>query len=214
MSSGKDGAAIEREELSRELHDGVGQWLSAASIYCKLLRDKLGSGGECEEELNAIEHLVGKAQDEVRFLSYSMAGAELREYGLASAIEALARRFQDLTNSIEVHSELRVEKECADEREEKVEFELYRVLQEFLTNALKYSDGERVDIYFERGPEGSFLRATDNGSGFDPSSVRNKGIGLRSMEERVRSIGGSFELRTALGNGVMIEVKVPEVKEE
>lgn len=205
----KNGSAIEREELSRELHDGVGQWLSAASIYCKLLRDKLGSDGEGEEELRAIEDLVNKAQDEVRFLSYSMAGAELKECGLASALEALAQRFQNLSNSTEVRTDIRDLYKGGSEREEKVEFELYRVVQEFLTNALKYSNGYRIDLLFDRGPEGVHLRACDHGSGFDPSKLQNKGVGMRSMEERVRSVDGTFELHAAPGRGVTIEVKVP-----
>ena len=86
---------------------------------------------------------------------------------------------------------------------------LFRVVQEALQNAIKYSKAREVSVHLAGGPLGLTLTVVDDGVGFDVDAVWGKGLGLVSMKERLEAIGGSFEIRSNPGDGTRVEATVP-----
>jgi signal transduction histidine kinase len=86
---------------------------------------------------------------------------------------------------------------------------LFRIVQEALQNALKYSRAHRVSVHLSGGPDGLALTIVDDGVGFDVNAAWGKGLGLISMSERLEAIGGTLEIRSKPGTGTRLEVRAP-----
>lgn len=195
------------KELGNELHDGVGQWLTAAGMYCKVLKGKIDPEQDGWEDLEHLEELIDKAQDEIRFLSYSLSGVDLENLSFEEGIRSLLNRYQGLPTAPRIHADLKNLEDASFCSKEK--HSIFRVIQEFLNNSLKYSNADQVWMLFEKGPEEVRLHLEDDGKGFDPKEVREEGLGLRSMENRILEIGGTMKIESAPGEGVRMEIMLP-----
>ncbi|MEU1409358.1 GAF domain-containing sensor histidine kinase [Streptomyces sp. NPDC005728] len=199
--------AEERSRLAHELHDAVSQKLfslrlTAQAAAALIDRDPARAKGE----LHQVASLAAEAADELRAAVVELRPAALDEDGL---IATLRTQIQVLDRAHTarvtfVGSGFRALPAAQEEA-------LLRVAQEALHNALRHSGAEHVDVTVGRHGCGAVLRITDDGSGFDPKSVRRAGrhLGLVSMRDRASGVGGALTVESAPGKGTTIEMEVP-----
>jgi signal transduction histidine kinase len=200
----------ERARVSRELHDSVGQALTAIRLHLALLQKEAGiRGGRPGEILDGLFALADETLEEIRQMAFELRPAILDDVGLPAAVRIYAERFAK-------RSGIRVDLECPPElglRSPVAEASLFRVIQEALTNVAKHAGAACVRVKLERTPEGLVLDVADDGCGFDPSprdaGEFRGGFGILSMRERVEALDGSFTLRTAAGHGTSLHMEVP-----
>jgi two-component system NarL family sensor kinase len=201
----------ERRRVARDLHDSTGQTLTALKISVALLQRKLGDDNEIAEELSEIERLTESALREIRTTSYLLHPPLLDEAGFASAakwyIEGFAQR-----------SGMRVRADFGQEAERlpsTIEIALFRVLQESLTNVHRHAGTSEVDVSFWREPQARILEVRDYGRGIPKrlmtrlgTPVRDSGVGLAGMRERLNEIRGGLEIEQA-DPGTRVRAIVP-----
>jgi two-component system, chemotaxis family, CheB/CheR fusion protein len=194
----------ERHHLSRELHDDMTQRLALLELNLETLQRKQPTAGQLAENLQSFREQITALSEDLRRIAYRLHPSVLDDLGLVVAVETYVRYFSEREN-IKVafqHSNIPAIVD-AD-----ASLCLYRVLQESLHNISKHSGAHSAQVTLA-GSDGN-LRMTvkDSGSGFDPRTVKGKGgLGLRSMEERARLLGGTFEIRSdAKGTEVVVEV--------
>jgi PAS domain S-box-containing protein len=192
----------ERRLISRELHDDIGQRLALFGVDLDVLRRSLAKLGREREERQTAS-LLAQTQDltsDVQQLSHKLHSSKLQHLGLRATLI-------ELCNSIsKVH---RVTKSIANERfPEEVELCFYRVAQEALNNVMKHSKADRVSVSLSSQRGVARLEIKDTGVGFDSARSSN-GIGLASMRERLRMIGGKVSVISAPGRGTEVKAEVP-----
>jgi two-component system NarL family sensor kinase len=199
----------ERAHLARELHDGATQTMVSAKLLVESAIDQLER--EHRPAPPALERaLTGlkESLNEVRRISHRLRPAMLDELGLPAALELLAREANDASAT---RVDLQVNGDVVALPEE-VKTALFRVSQEALANVGKHAHAQQVEVALTFASDGLVLRIGDDGHGFEVDQVQldpHRGIGLRNMRERLASIGGSFEVRSAPGAGTVLRARVP-----
>jgi signal transduction histidine kinase len=195
---------LERRRLARELHDETGQALTSILLGLKPLEDAL-AGHPARAALTELrEHVVAALQD-VRRLAVELRPAVLDDYGLVPALERLTEAFAEQTAiRVDFHSALGDARLPAE-----VETALYRVVQESLTNIVKHAAAHNVSVSLARRGSGVAAVIEDDGAGFDLRNVREDGIGLLGMRERLALIDGRLEIESRPGAGTTIVAEVP-----
>ncbi|MET9505763.1 GAF domain-containing sensor histidine kinase [Streptomyces sp. NPDC006622] len=199
--------AEERTRLAHELHDAVSQKLfslrlTAQAAAALVDRDPSRAKGELQQ----VAALAAEAADELRAAVVELRPAALDEDGL---VATLRTHVQVLDRAHCAHVTFTGHGVRALPAAQEEAF--LRVAQEALHNALRHSGAEHVDVSLhKRGPD-TVLRVTDDGSGFDPTTVRRAGrhLGLVSMRDRAGGIGGSLTVESAPGKGTTIEMEAP-----
>ncbi len=201
----------ERRRVARELHDELGQLLTALRIKLEVLSGELAQGPSgARAHLDSALELAGRALAETRQLSRLLRPAVLDDFGLAPALQWLVRSHREATG-------LEVDLDCrglAGRLDPDLETVVFRVVQESLTNVAKHAGvtGARVEITLA-GPRLS-VRVSDQGDGFDAArqaaaAEAPAGSGLRGMRDRVELFGGRLEVRSAPGAGTSVEAELP-----
>jgi len=195
----------ERRALSRELHDEVGQSFSAVLMEAENLLD-LKPVPDVRPHLESIRDLAEKGIAEIRNMALLLRPSMLDDFGLAPALDWQARETGKRTGMrVQVATEL-----ADEEMPEEHKTCIYRLVQEALNNCARHAQAHAVQVSVV-GRQGKILLSVqDDGSGFDPQRVR--GLGLLGMEERVRHLGGSFEIDSRPGCGTVIRVALPLAK--
>ncbi len=199
----------ERGRIARDLHDGVGQSLTSLLIGLKWIEETTQS----EVIRDRAKNLRGQASqtlDGVRRLVRGLRPSVLDDIGLEAALQKLVRD-QNLPPDVEV--DLVVDMGPVDWSGD-METGVYRLIQEALTNALKHSGANRVEVCLKAGDECAIVEVRDNGLGFDAKKALRGEIGegpfgLWSMRERVELMGGEFRLESSRGQGCLIQARVP-----
>lgn len=196
----------ERRSLSRELHDEVGQQLTALRVEISNLgRIPITERDQFTAHLKETKSLAEKTMRTVRDLAMGLRPSMLDDLGLAPAIEWQAREFSRRNG---VPSTVRITGSLS-ELSDAERTSLFRIVQEALTNITKHARATEVDITLDASPNGVRLRVKDNGRGMDSSSARGHGLGLLGIEERARELGADFILDSAPGQGTSIEIHIP-----
>lgn len=189
-----EGEERERQRVARELHDGIGVLLSSA-----LMHQRSDGNGE-----GTSSDLLEEACTEVRRISHAMMPGSLVRFGLPEALDELARQ-----TGAGGDLQVRVSQFGMKQRlPEPIEVNLYRIAQEALNNALKYSGASTVEIELSREDDQVQLVIADDGRGLDPG-LGQEGNGLGNIRSRAALIGGRAEVRSTPGQGVVWEVEVP-----
>ncbi|MBV8895556.1 MAG: MCP four helix bundle domain-containing protein [Acidobacteriaceae bacterium] len=195
----------ERRAIARELHDEVGQAVSAVSLAVGNVAARIGveTIEDSKAELRTIRQIAEKTVAAVRDISLLLRPSMLDDLGLIPALEWQARevsRNHNLRVTVRADS---VPEEIAEEQKTCI----YRVVQEALRNVTRHAQAKHVEI--ELAKNGSFLhlRIRDDGHGFSPD--REKGMGLLGMQERVRRLHGSFHVDSGPGRGTAVTVDLP-----
>jgi len=198
----------ERAHLARELHDGVSQTLVSTKLLIESAAERVGEGAAARPLGQALARL-NSSLTEVRRISHRLRPALLDTLGLPAALQHLAHEFDEAGPTPHDF----VLQGQARELPEVVKTVLFRVGQEALTNAAKHAQAGRVALTLAFEPTGAVcLTVADDGRGFDVEAVQahpELGLGLRSMRERLVSIGGRLELHASLGHGTQLEARVP-----
>jgi two-component system sensor histidine kinase UhpB len=201
----------EQRRLARDLHDGLGQTLTALTLQLERLREKLEGAipPEAAAHLDDSVETARLALNETREMSRLLRPPVLDDLGLAAALSWFARTLEQRTG-------LKVEL-ALDGLEERldpdVETLVFRLVQEALTNALKHSGVDRARVTVKRAVELLDLQVSDAGRGFDPRAVLGRGSavgsGLRGMRDRLELFGGRLELASTPGQGTVLSAAVP-----
>jgi signal transduction histidine kinase len=191
----------ERRALSRELHDEVGQSFSAVLMEAENLLD-LEPAAEVRPHLEALRSLAENGMNEIRNMALLLRPSMLDDFGLVPALNWQARETAKRTGM-----RVQVESQVEDELPEEHKTTIYRIVQEALNNCSRHAQAKTVQVSV-RGENGQIvLNVQDDGSGFDPQRVR--GLGLLGMEERVRHLGGRFEIESRPGCGTLLHIALP-----
>jgi signal transduction histidine kinase len=201
----------ERLRISRELHDQMGQLVTALQVGLKSLH---GTGDdERAERIRELERLAGRIAREVHQLAVEMRPPGLDNLGLARAMESLLLEWSE-RNGLECDFQA---VGIDDERyPPEVETTLYRVAQEGLTNVLKHAEASRVSVLLERRDGALSLVIEDDGKGFDTDVMyepqKAQALGLRGMRERVAPLGGRLDVESSPGAGTTLFVRVSHME--
>ncbi len=198
----------ERRRLARELHDGIGQTLTALKNQLEMAQRQQPER-QAEGLAEAFE-LASQALDDTRELSRLLRPPVLDDLGLVPALRWLARTLRQRSGlAIELRNA------GAPERlDPELETLIFRVVQEALTNAIKHSGAERAEVELRVEAGRLLLRVADSGDGFDTASALGPaddgtGVGLRGMEDRVELFGGRLRIDSRPGEGTVIEAQLP-----
>ena len=196
----------ERRRLSRELHDQVGQSLTAVISYLWLADRELPPGPtEPREHLTEARHLAAKTLSDIRELSQLLRPSVLDDWGLGPSLEAHVGAF-GRRHELEAHLAIAGLPERLP-----AEFEtaVYRIVQEALTNVARHARARRVDVNLQTADAMLTLRVTDDGVGFHPPATPPAGMGLLGIRERVRALGGSVAIAALPARGTELRVELP-----
>ncbi len=205
MSALYDGQEMERQRISRELHDGLGQKMVA--IKLQLESTSKQTPEEIKETIKDVKENFLTTIDEVRQISNNLAPNILNESGIDIALQSLCNSF---TKSSETDIELSVYGDYTTSNP-KVIFYIYRIAQEALTNSLKHSGASRIQLQLIGNSENIILIIEDNGKGFDyQSNFCTPCNGIFNMKERARLLNGTLDIETEPATGTTIRLKIPK----
>jgi two-component system, NarL family, sensor kinase len=202
----------ERRRLARELHDGLGQTLTALTNQLERLQQKLDPHDDRDLAIRLADsvELARLALNESRELSRLLRPPVLDDLGLPAALSWLARTLEQRTG---LHVELTLDG-LAERLDPELETLVFRLVQEALTNVLRHAGVDRACVHLRRLAEGLELRVTDQGRGFDPEATLTAapaatGSGLRGMRDRLELFGGRLELSSQAGRGTLLTAAIP-----
>jgi PAS domain S-box-containing protein len=197
------GQEEERKRLAMDLHDGVGQSLTALRLQADYLKNTTLSD-EQQHNLQIMVDGIAQVQQEIRRISRNLMPSVLNDFGLAEALEFLCHTTEQNSN-IEIERRIFIDTNRYDSA---VETCVFRIAQEIFNNALKYSEARH--LYLELRDEGNSLELIieDDGKGFNPETI-SRGQGLANMTQRARLLNGSLHIETSPGNGCRITTVIP-----
>lgn len=200
----------ERKRLAREVHDVVGQSLTALRMDVSWLEDNIPDNAppSFAERVVDASVLVDRTIEVVRRISQDLRPGVLDHFGLTAAMEWQAEQFQKRSG---IFCRFRDDAGLQFDRlDSELSTALFRILQEALTNVARHAEAKHVDVVLSRGDDALRLAVQDDGRGFDPKAARDRpSLGLLSMEERVIPWRGSVDVESAPGRGTSLVVCVP-----
>jgi len=198
----------ERRRLSRELHDGVGQGLTAVVSHLWLLERRLpGGGDDLRLQVSEARGLAAKTLAEIRELSQLLRPSLLDDWGLVPSLEAQVKSFKT-HHAIDI--DLQAD-ELPDRLPTDVETAVYRIVQEALTNVARHAQATNVSVTLRHADGDLHLDVVDNGVGYPRGAERApaRGLGLLSIRERVRALGGRVSMTSERGAHLSIVLTLP-----
>ena len=195
----------ERRRLSQELHDELGQSLTAIKVMAVTANHEKSDITEITASITQVcDHLIAV----VRNMMHQLHPLILTDLGLKAALEDVVNQWSDR------NPEIRIEINCIDEvnqLDNKVTIQIFRIIQECLTNIIRHAEAEevKIDIFYKHDQQKILhIMVADNGQGCDVETL-SSGFGLRSMQERVKTLGGKFHIQSELHKGMTIVAKIP-----
>jgi PAS domain S-box-containing protein len=199
----------ERKRISRELHDEVGQCLSAINLYLNMIKNKINRN-DLNGYFDKIINIVDETLEISRKISSDLRPNLLDKLGLVPTIKWYIEEF---VKRYGLNVKMNVE-DIDEKIDKKIEINIYRIVQEAINNIIKHSKASKVYIKLSKKNGQIFLKVKDNGKGFIMNSKYNRnGLGLIGMTERVDLLGGEILIDSAPKKGTKIEVKIPLKKE-
>ncbi len=200
----------ERQRIAKDLHDGVGQMMSAAKMNLSVFENEIKfKDPEQKISFERIISLVDESCKEVRTVSHQMMPNMLLKKGLAKAVADFLDKIDQKVLKIKLHTE-----GLHERIEENIEIVLYRILQESVNNVIKHSGATALDISLIKDAEGISATIEDNGKGFNSRAINEQaGIGLKNMKARVEYLKGTIDFDSSPGNGTLVAIHIPSNKE-
>lgn len=196
-----EGEERERHRIANELHDGLGQYLSAANMHLNTVYEDSESLPESIDHpfrtgLQMLEHAIS----ETRSISHNLLPKAIQDYGLKMAVESLVNEIQS-TQAVSVHL---FQKYDDEDLPGNIQINIFRIVQEALNNALKHSGGSSININIVYSDGEIICAVEDNGKGFNTRTITNEGLGLQSMKTRVAAMSGNLDIESKEGKGSVI----------
>ena len=186
----------ERSRIGSDIHDDLGPTMSAIKLKINNLSSNKPAS---ERDVSQLKMMIDETIKSIRSLSHSLYPNILEKYGLKTALEELANRLNSESLHVITHIDPAI-----DELDFYTQINIYRILQEFCNNSIKYGECTNINISVQKDEEAITINAIDDGVGFDTSDNANHGIGIKNMEMRAKAIGFNFELASSFGQGTKI----------
>ncbi|MGE0624389.1 MAG: ATP-binding protein [Pseudomonadales bacterium] len=193
----------EHRRIARELHDDLSQRLARLSIDIGLLSRSEQANG-LQQPLSTLQAEVAGISEDIHGLSYRLHPSIVDDLGITTALRAECRRIREHDDVRIVDAIDTLDVACPRD----VGLCLYRICQEALANAVRHSDAATIEVRLTREGDDIELTITDDGCGFDPAAARS-GLGLSSMRERARLLGGTLSLSSTPGAGTTVRARLP-----
>jgi len=204
------GLESERKAISRELHDAVGQTLTALRMELANLSEiRNAPDEEYSARLADAKQLAEQTLASVRNLAMGLRPAMLDDLGLAPALEWQGREFSRRSG---IPVELQIDG-ALDSLPEGHRTAVFRIVQEALTNCARHASARHIRVTVHGRRDAVFLSVQDDGVGMDTGSVSRNGIGLVGIEERARELGGSVTIYSQQGRGTTLQAEIPLTQE-
>ena len=208
----------ERNRIARDLHDHLGQKMTALRLKLENLFLNTPRGDEVEELINEVREMASGIDRDINFLSWELRPTELEDLGIEPALRSYVHEWS-------VHYQIRADFQSTvhDEPNERLareaETNLYRFLQEALNNILKHAEAGSVEVMYIHRDREILLAIEDDGRGFDPDDIviygsSRRHLGLTSMRERIALMNGTLEIDSAPGEGTRLLARMPFVAAE
>lgn len=203
------GQEKERKRMAIEIHDGVGQKLTALKFECEAI---LPANDEQKRDILNIQHTIYETIKEVRRISSNILPSALSEFGLGPAIREIV---QTMSRSYDTKIVFNDRLNLKGRLNRNIEVSLYRITQEALNNALKHSHANLIQVFLYNTEDCLFLTVKDDGVGFDQDEVAhrskemNTGNGLTNMRERAELINAQLSVNSLPSLGVIVSVQLP-----
>ncbi len=196
----------ERKRIAADLHDGVGQMMSAAKMNLSAFEHDITFKDETQKiSFEKLLGLVDESCKEIRNVSHQMMPNALLKSGLASAVKEFLDKIDNRIIKISLHAEGLQER--LDSNTETV---LYRVIQECVNNVIKHSGANNLDISLIKDADGISATVEDNGRGFDTADKKKfDGIGLKNIYSRITFLKGTVDFDSSPGKGTLVAIHVP-----
>jgi PAS domain S-box-containing protein len=201
----------ERKRIAREIHDGIGQSLSAIKFRIESILQQKGKWKEKEKSLEELVPLIRECIDESRRVQMDLRPSMIDDLGILPTISWFCREFHQIFTTIHIEKHLRLQEQDVPDS---LKIVLFRMLQEAMNNVAKHGNATCVDLYLRKVDDSVELVLQDNGLGFDLREVlsrsgTDRGLGLASMRERAELSGGAFTIDSAPGKGTKIRAAWP-----
>ena len=198
----------ERRRIARDLHDQLGQQLTALRLTLEMLKAQSVGHAELRVQVETLQELARQLDQDVAFRVWELRPTALQEEGLHSALTNYVRSW---SKHFGIKAQLRASRATEDRLSSLVETTLYRLAQEALNNVAKHARARQVDIVLERTADHWSLIIEDDGIGFDPSrrEAEQRGFGLVGMRERAALVGADLQIESAPGRGTTVILRMP-----
>lgn len=199
----------ERRSIARELHDTLGQQLTALHWSIDTLKSKTKEHTGVQEDTERMESIFDRLNSDVDFLAWKLRPAALDTLGLDAVLQTFLREWSE---HFDIAAEYKGPSKTAPRLAPEVETNLYRILQEALQNINKHAKATQVSVILECDEKQAKLIVEDNGRGYDIHAERigdSKGMGITNMRERAALVGGEMEIESIIGTGTTIFIRVP-----
>jgi signal transduction histidine kinase len=196
-----------RKRIAIDLHDGIGQLLSSASMNLQTILPEVNLlSDERQEAFNRVVNTLQTAIAETRGMARNLMPKAVEEFGLVASVEGMIENLEHLETEIYFFNNLKGERLITN-----VEVMLYRIIQESVNNILKHAKAKYVSIQLIEYNDTINLMIEDDGVGFEiKSSDFKSGVGLLSIKNRVKSLGGILTIDSSGGSGTTISVEIPQ----
>jgi PAS domain S-box-containing protein len=199
----------ERRRIARELHDQLGQQLTALRLTLEMLKAQAVDRKEFRVQVETLEELALQLDKDVAFRVWELRPIEVETFGLQTAVENYVRKWSE---HVGVRVQLHMSPAPFERLTPELETTVYRLAQEALNNVAKHARADHVDVVLERGRDNLSLIVEDNGVGFDPSMIENhRGVGLIGMRERAALAGAELQVESSPGRGTTVIVRAPVI---
>ena len=200
----------ERRRIARELHDQLGQQLTALRLTLEALKRNSVEQGELRAQVETLEELARQLDQDVAFRVWELRPIALEDVGLRAALANFAHNW---SKHFGIRVQLHTNQSTTERLVPAIETMIYRLAQESLNNIAKHARATHVDIVLERKSDQMSLIIEDNGVGFDSSNpdVVGQGLGLIGMRERAGLFGADLQIESTPGSGTTVIVRTPIV---
>ncbi|MCB0806602.1 MAG: sensor histidine kinase [Bacteroidales bacterium] len=204
-----DGQEIERQRLSRELHDGLGQSLIALKLKLESIENK--EVCQASKTLKEVKNSFDDTINEIRRISNDLMPAVLLEFGLITALKNICEEIvenSDLDLKFRYHGKF-------NDLDHKTTIYLFRIVQEALNNIVKHAGSAKAEVILKRSAGIITITVSDNGKGMFTADKRStSGNGIPNMRERVRLLKGKIDIESDQASGTSIKIEIPDIKTE
>ncbi len=198
----------ERKKISLELHDDIGQAMTAINMMLESIRSDVTNEKTLENKVKNCQSLAGETANKIHRFSLELRPPELDDLGLISALKSHSRKFSDRSG---IHVNI-ISDDLVEQLDTNIKIAFYRIFQEGLNNVAKHADASEINISFVKENGSLLFNIEDNGKGFDPLEMDkniSSTLGLVGVGERVNALGGEFTVVSMPGKGTKLSIILP-----
>ncbi len=212
LKASLDSQQNEQKRVARDLHDSLGQELSALSLMISNLKPFLQENQNCKMIYDSCKEILNESITHLREICFDLMPAALQSGNLLGATKQL---FTIISNSNKLKAKLAVDDPTQQltNLDPSLAVNLYRIIQEFVNNTIKYAGAQNIVLNFKIASEIS-IRIKDDGVGFDLKKAKGKGNGLENYQTRVEAFSGRCFLKSEINKGTTLEVSIPALKNQ